>query len=132
MPTTPPVIYTPPSAGAPPSAAGAVFEPAPSGKGMLSISGVATAGINGTVIYCGLILGKPAWSSDGSQTAGASNTIVEYTGTAWKVSRGSSYSATKTSAAATPDGLTTWTVGTGSGSPTIAAFAVAAPPVITA
>ena len=80
----------------------------------------------------GLILGLPAWSTDGTQTAGASNTIAEYTGTAWKVSRGSSYSATKTSAAATPDGLTSWTVGTGVGGPTIAAFAVPTPPVITA
>lgn len=132
MPTAPPVIYTPPSAGSPPAAAGAVFEPAPTGKAMLTISGVSTSGINGNVIYCGLIAGKPAWSTDGTQTAGASNTIVEYvSGTSWKVSRGSSYSATKVSAAATPDGLTSWTVGTGTGSPTIAAFAVAAPPVIT-
>lgn len=131
MPSAPPVIYTPPTPGSSPAVAKAVFEPAPSGKAMLTISGVTTSGINGNVIYCGLILDKPAWSTDGTQTAGASNTIVEYTGTAWKVSRGSSYSATKTSAATTPDGLTTWTVGTGTGSPTIAAFAVAAPPVIT-
>jgi hypothetical protein len=109
-----------------------VFEPAPAGKSALVISGVSTSGVNGAVTYCGLILGKPAWSSDGTQTAGASNTIAEYTGTAWKVSRGASYSATKTSAAATPDGLTSWTVGTGSGSPVIAAFAVPTPPVITA
>lgn len=131
MPSAPPVIYTPPSAGSPPDAPDSVFEPAPAGKGTLVISSVATSGINGNVIYCGLILGEPAWSTDGTQTAGASNTIVEYTGTAWKVSRGSSYSATKTSAADTPDGLTSWTVGTGSGSPVIAAFAVATPPVIT-
>jgi hypothetical protein len=99
---------------------------------MLVISGVTTAGINGRVIYCGLIAGRPAWSTDGTQTAGAANTIVEYiSGTSWKVSRGSSYSATKVSAAATPDGLTAWTVGTGSVSPTIAAFAVPTPPSIT-
>lgn len=132
MPSAPPVIFTPPSAGAPPAAAGAVFEPAPAGKASLVISGVSTSGINGGVIYCGLILGKPAWSSNGTQTAGASNTIAEYTGTAWKVSRGSSYSATKTSAAATPDGLTSWAVVNGSGSPVIAAFAVPTPPAITA
>lgn len=131
-PTAPPAIYTPPSPGSPPSAPGAVFEPAPAGKAMLTISGVTTAGVNGNVIYCGLILGLPAWSSNGTQTAGAGNTIVEYTGTQWKTSRGSSYSATKTSAAATPDGLTAWTVGTGTGGPTIAAFAVATPPAITA
>lgn len=132
MPANPPVIYVPPSAGGPPAAPNAVFAPAPAGKATLVISGVATSGVNGSVIYCGLILGQPAWSSDGTQVAGAGNTIAEYTGTAWKVSRGSSYSATKTSAAASPDGLTSWTVGTGSGSPTIAAFAVPTPPVITA
>jgi hypothetical protein len=132
MPATPPVIYTPPSAGAPPAAPNAIFAPAPEGKAALVISGVATAGINGKVIYCGLIANKPAWSTDGSQTTGASNTIVEYiSGTSWKVSRGSSYSATKVSAAASPDGLTAWTVGTGSGSPVITAFAVPTPPVIT-
>ena len=132
MPANPPVVYVPPSAGGPPAAPNAVFAPAPAGKAALSISGVATAGINGNVIYCGLINNKPAWSTDGSQTAGASNTIAEYiSGTSWKVSRGSSYSATKVSAAASPDGLTSWTVGTGSGSPVIAAFAVPTPPVIT-
>lgn len=132
MPANPPVIYVPPSPGSPPAAAGAVFEPAPAGKSVLVISGVSTSGINGQVIYCGLIASKPAWSTDGTQTAGASNTIAEYTGTAWKVSRGSSYSATKTSAATSPDGLTSWTVGTGSGSPVIVALAVPTPPVITA
>lgn len=133
MPAAPPVIYTPPSAGAPPSAPGAIYEKAPDGKAVLVISGVSTSGINGSVVYAGLIAGKPAWSTDGSQTAGAANTIVEYiSGTSWKVSRGSSYSATKVSAAASPDGLTTWTVGTGTGSPTIAAASAPTPPAITA
>jgi hypothetical protein len=131
MPAAPPVIYTPPSS--PPSAPGAIYEKAPDGKAVLAISGVSTSGINGSVIYCGLIAGKPAWSTNGTQTAGASNTIVEYiSGTSWKVSRGSSYSATKVSAAAAPDGLTAWTVGTGTGSPTIAAASAPTPPVITA
>lgn len=110
-----------------------IFEPAPAGKAVLVISGVSTSGINGNVHYCGLIAGVAAWSTDGTQTAGASNTIVEYSGGAdWKISRGASYSATKTSAAATPDGLTSWTVGTGSGSPTVTALAAGTPPVITA
>jgi hypothetical protein len=134
MPANPPVVYVPPSAGGPPAAPSAVFAPAPAGKAALAISGVATAGINGNVIYCGLINNKPAWSTDGSQTAGAANTIVESDngGTSWLVRRGTSYSAQKTSAAASPDGLTSWTVIIGSGSPTIAAFAVPTPPVITA
>lgn len=133
MPSAPPIIHIPPSAGSPPTAPGPVYESAPAGKSTLVISGVSTSGINGSVGYCGLIAGKPAWSSDGTQTAGASNTIVEYiSGTSWKVSRGSSYSATKVSGAIAPDGLTTWTVGTGTGSPTVAAAAAPTPPVITA
>lgn len=114
-----------------PAAPVIIFEPAPAGKSTLVISGVSTSGINGNVVYCGLMAGKPAWSTDGTQTAGASNTIVEYiSGTTWKVSRGATYSATKVSAAAAPDGLTTWTVGTGSGSPTIAALASGTPAVV--
>lgn len=132
MPATPPVIYVPPSAGGAPPAAGAIFEPAPAGKGLLAISGVSTSGVNGQVVYAGLIQNRPAWSTNGTQTAGAANVIVEYTGTAWKVSLGSAYSATKTSGATTPDGLTAWTVGTGTGSPTLAAFTAATPPVVTA
>lgn len=131
-PSAPTIVYTPPSPGSPPAAAGAVYEPAPAGKAVLTISSVTTEAINGQVRYCGLIKSNPAWSTDGTQTAGASNTIVEHTGTAWKVARGSSYSATKTSAADTPDGLTSWTVGTGDGSPTIAASAAPTPPAITA
>ena len=133
MPAAPPIVYVPPSPGATPAAPGAIHENAPAGKSVLTISGVSTSGINGIVIYAGLIAGKPAWSTDGSQTVGASNTIVEYiSGTSWKVSRSTSYSATKVSAAAEPDGLTSWTVGTGTGSPALAATAAPTPPVITA
>jgi len=130
MPTAPPVIYTPPSAGSPPSAPGAIYEAAPTGKQVLTISGVSTSGVNGNLIYAGLNDGKASWSTDGTLTTGASNTIVKSTSGVWSVARGSSYSATKTSAATTPDGLTSWTVGTGTGSPTIAAASVAAPPVV--
>lgn len=132
MPASPPVIFVPPSAGSPPPAAGAVFEPSPEGKSVLTISGVSTSGINGSVIYCGLIAGKPAWSTDGTQEISVQNTLVQYiSGTTWNVLRSGIYSATKASAAATPDGLTAWTVGTGSGSPVIAAASAIAPPVIT-
>lgn len=132
MPSAPPIIYIPPSVGGTPAAPQLVYEKAPAGKATLVISGVSTAGINGSVVYAGLILGVASWSTDGTQTAGASNTIVQYTGTQWSVSRGSSYSATKTGASTPPDGLTGWTVGTGTGSPTLVAASVAAPPVITA
>lgn len=129
----PPVIFVPPTAGAPPAAAGAVFEPAPVGQAMLVIAGTtATSGsANGPVVYAGLSNNRPAWSTNGTLVAGAANTIVDYTGTAWRVSRGSVYSATRTSAAASPAGLTAWTMTTGTGSPTVTAFAVAAPPAIT-
>jgi hypothetical protein len=98
---------------------------------LLAISGVSTAGVNGQVVYAGLIQNRPAWSTNGTQTAGAANVIVEYIGTAWKVSLGSAYSATKISASATPDGLTSWIVGTGTGSPTVAAFTAGTPPAVT-
>ena len=134
MPANPPVVYVPPSAGGPPAAPSAVFAPAPAGKAVLVISGVATAGINGFVIYCGLINNKPAWSSDGTQTPGASNTIVQSgdLGTVWTCSRDGVFGSNKVSSAATPDGLTSWTITLGSGSPVIAALAVPTPPVITA
>jgi len=131
MPSAPPVIYTPPGAASP-GTAPKIYEAAPAGKQALTIASAVTAGVNGVVFYAGLIQGQPCWSTNGTQTAGAGNVIVEYTGTAWKVSLSSSYSATKTSAATSPEGLTTWTVGTGSGSPTITAAAQTAPPVITA
>jgi hypothetical protein len=134
MPATPPIIYTPPSAGSPPSAAGAVYEPAPAGKACLVLSGILTGGNNGTVRYCGLINGKPAWSTDGTQVLSATNMIVSYqSGTSWRVqlNTGAAYIATKVSAAAAPDGLTAWTVTPGTGSPVATAFAVGSPPVIT-
>jgi hypothetical protein len=102
----------------------------PAGLRKLTISGVTTAGINGDVIYCGLIAGYHSWSTDGSQTSGASNTIVSSSGTVWTMARGASYSATKTSSATDPTGLTSWTVGTGTGSPTVAAAAQTVPPVV--
>ena len=132
MPANPPIIYVPPGAGSPgtPSAA---YEPAPTGKAMLMISGAVTGGVNGAVIYCGLINGKPAWSTDGTQTVSAANVIVSYvSGTTWRVqlNAGAAYIANKVSAAATPDGLTTWTVTPGSGSPVLAAFAAGSPPIV--
>lgn len=130
MPASPPVVFVPPSAGAPPASAGAIYEPAPAGKQVLNISGVSTGGANGPVIYAGLNDGKAAWSTDGTLVSGASNTIVKSDSGVWSVARGSSYSATKTSAAATPDGLTAWTVGTGTGSPSLAAATVSAGAVV--
>jgi len=53
--------------------------------------------------------------------------IVSYDGSNWTVVHTTTYSATKASAATTPDGLTAWTVGTGSGSPTLTVTALAAP-----
>ena len=131
MPSTPPVIYVPPSAGSPPSSPGAIYEPAPSGKQSLVISGTLTAGVAGTVVYAGLINGVACWSTDGTQTAGADNVIVEYTGTQWKISLDAAYSATKTNASTSgPEGLTTWTIGTGTGQPAVAAAGVVSPPVV--
>jgi hypothetical protein len=108
-----------------------IYEPAPPGKSTLVISGTLTAGVAGTVVYAGLIGGVPCWSTNGTQTPGAANVIVEYTGTAWKISLSSSYTALKTSVSTSgPEGLTTWTVTPGTGSPTVAAAGVVAPPVV--
>lgn len=92
----------------------------------LTLTSVVTAGVNGTLVYCGLINGKPAWSSDGTQIAGVSNpsnTRVSSgaAGDIWLVERGEIYAANKSSTAATPAGLTGWLVVLGSGQPVIAA-----------
>lgn len=130
MPSNPPVITPSPSAASP-GTLPKIYEPAPSGKQTLVISGSLTAGVAGTVVYAGLINGVPCWSTNGTQTAGAGNVIVEYTGTQWKISLSSSYAAVKTSASTSgPEGLTTWTVTPGTGSPTVAAGGVVAPPVV--
>ena len=91
----------------------------------LTITGVVTTGVNGTLVYCGLINGKAAWSSDGTQIAGVinpSNTRVSSgsAGDIWLVERGEIYAANKASTAATPAGLTGWLVVLGSGQPVIA------------
>ena len=92
----------------------------------LTLTGVDTAGVNGTLVYCGLIYGKAAWSSDGSKIAGLANplnTLVSSgaAGDIWLVQRGDIYAANKASTAATPAGLTGWLVVLGSGQPVIAA-----------
>lgn len=112
----------------------AIMGIAPAGKAILTLAGVTSpaSGMNGALQFAGLVNGLPAWSTDGTLTAGAGNVIVQYNGTAWTVTRSSDYSATKTSAATTPDGLTSWTVGTGTGSPTLTATALAAPSAIQA
>jgi hypothetical protein len=125
-------VFVPPSAGSPPSAAGAVFAPAPTGKAMLTISGATPAGVNGRVIFCGLINGQPAWSTDGTQTPGVANTIVDYAAGQWRITRSGSFAAVKTSASSVgPENLVLWTYTLGSGALVIAAFAVPTPPAIT-
>lgn len=130
MPAAPPTVFVPTPPGSPGTPPKQIYAPPPAGVETLSITGAVTAGVNGVLKYAGLNNEKPAWSSDGTIVAGASNTICEYTGTAWKISRSSVYTALKTSAAANPVGLTTWTVTPGSGSPVVAASAVAAPSAV--
>lgn len=133
MPSAPPVIYTPPTPGGTPAAPAAPFEPAPAGKNLLLISGVSTAGVNGYLRYAGRFNNYPAWSTDGTQVSGPANAILNYNGTTtWWLVMGSTYSVSKVSAAATPDGLTSWTIGLGTGSPVITATTTPpAPAVIT-
>jgi hypothetical protein len=133
MPSDPPTVFVPPSAGIPPSAPAAVFEPAPTGKGVLVIAGVSTAGINGPVVYCGRTGGRAAWSTNGTLVASGTNTIVEYvSGADWRIARSGVFSATRTSVAQTPDGLIPWSVSLGTGVPTVAAVSAGTPPIITA
>jgi hypothetical protein len=132
-PSSPPTVFVPPSPASPPAAPGAVFQPAPVGKAVLTISGVSTSGINGNVYYAGLQNGVYSWTSDGLPVTGNSGVVVDYNGSYWRVAKnytGSTYTASKTSGAATPDGLTSWTVGLGTGSPVIAAAAAPTPPAI--
>jgi hypothetical protein len=94
----------------------------------LTITGVVTAGVNGTLIYCGLINGKAAWSSDGTPVAGLgnpSNTRVSSSvgGDQWYVERSNTYAAYNLSYSATPVGLTEWGFAIGSGQPVITASA---------
>lgn len=133
MPTNPDLViaafsYSAPAAPVP------VFGNFPAGKQILTLAGVSdpASGINGDLWFAGLLNGLPAWSTNGSLVAGAGNVIVTYNGTAWTVTHASTYSATKTSAALTPDGLTSWTVGTGTGSPTLTAKALVAPAAVQA
>lgn len=130
MPSAPAIIFTPPTLS--PAAAPQCHEAPPAGKAVLQISGTLTSGVAGVVKYAGLNAGTPAWSTDGTLTAGASNVIVKKDAGVLSISLGSSYSATKTSDATDPVGLTGWTIGTGTGQPTVAAFATPIPPVITA
>ena len=133
MPSAPPVIFTPPSPSAPGAAPG-IFEPAPAGKGVLLVSGVSTALVNGLFYYAGRNDNSPAWSRDGTLVHSTINPIIFETSGIWfvQLNNGSVYGATKTNAAATPEGLTSWLVSTGTGQPTIAVSALAVPAAITA
>lgn len=102
----------------------------------LTLTGVTPAGVNGgLLVYCGMINGKPAWSSDGSQLAGIAypyNTRVSSAtnGTAWNIVLDTTYAAvnfTPAAAANTPENLAGWTVNVGSGQPVIVASSAAPP-----
>lgn len=109
-----------------------IFIPAPAGKETLVITGTTSPNVSGTLRYAGSNAGKVAWSTDGTLTSGAANVIMQHNGTQWVLSLSSTYSATKTSSANDPTGLSTWTIGTGTGQPTVAAGSVTAPPIVTA
>jgi hypothetical protein len=128
VPTNPDLVIAAFSYSAP-AAPTPVFGNFPAGKQILTLAGVSdpASGINGDLWFAGLLNGLPAWSTNGSLVAGAGNVIASSNGTAWTVTHASTYSATKTSEALTPDGLTSWTVTTGTGSPTLVAKALDAP-----
>ena len=84
------------------------------------VTGVATAGINATLIPAGYTAGMQQWSTNGTAVSGAANTRLYYNGTSWRLERSGVYLATKTTTEGTPYGLTSWTITTGSGQPSIA------------
>lgn len=131
MPANPPVVFVPPANI--PVAFGSVTPGAPYGRDMFLIEGVTTTGINGPMFYCGRIDGYPAWSRDGSPVTSALNVILSYiSGTTWRLmlSVGTLYTATKVSAAVSPDGLTGWAVSPGEGSPVITIIDAPTPPEV--
>jgi hypothetical protein len=103
----------------------------PGTKARMLISGT-TPAVGATLLHAVLGEGLYLWTSDGAASYGygsildANRTAVYSNGTMWYFWHWDSegvldYTATKTSAATSPDGLTGWTVTLGSGSPTIAA-----------
>jgi len=91
----------------------------------LVISGITDpTAANGTVIYAGMHLGYPTWSTDGNPITtdplGSGVVVVYRTVGGWYVFReGPSYYFGKSSAAETPVGLTDWEAMIGEGEPTI-------------
>lgn len=87
----------------------------------ITISGVATSGINGDLVFAGFSGGYILWSTDGTSTPGGSNTILTRadSGATWATNRSGVFVATKSSSSLIPQGLTSWTVILGSGTPTL-------------
>ena len=122
---TAPAAITSPGSGSAPTAPAAITDVGTVGTpAVLIISGVSTSGVNGNLYPAGTVNGTAAYSRDGSLVTGPANVIVNWNGTSsWFMVMGSTYSASKASAAATPEGLAGWTVALGTGSPVITAVA---------
>ncbi len=137
MPDLPPIIYTPPTTASVPATAGPIYEAAPIGRTALMVSGLissqtnAVNNPNGVLVYAGIANGRPAWSTNGQLAISGINTIVDYSGTSWRITRAGGYAATRVSTLPTPDGLTGWVLTQGTGSPIIVPASGVLPPVIT-
>jgi len=110
----------------------------PGTKARMVVSGVTTAGVNGVFTASGVYNGKPFYTT--GTTTGEDflpgspppESVLYWSGGKWGLEgpSGSGYWAVVTSAAAYPDGLTGWTVGGGTGTPTVTAGISSAAQVI--
>ena len=76
----------------------------------MTISGVGTSGVNGLLIYCGNLNGKPSYTNTGLIVGSGEQTELSWTGTRWKLERFAPSQVFEAvavgSTAAAPDGLT--------------------------
>lgn len=117
-PTAPATVLGAVSGGGSPTAPGAVLAAPDATNYGVSITG--TSGANGTLANVG------DGNDDGYDTFNGSISQAYWSGGNWII-QAAGYSAFKTSSAATPVGLTGWTITVGTGQPTVAVATITAP-----
>ena len=120
MPASPPIIFAPPAAGAAPTAPVIVFQPAAAPVNQIKMTGGSFLG-SGQRIFNPQ---APAYEAGFTTYTAFDSSIYHYAGK-WVISFGEDYTAEISSTAASPVGLTGWTILTGIGNPTIVELFVA-------
>lgn len=143
MPSAPPVIYTPPSAGSPPDAPEDVFTPPSAGSPPDAPEGVFTAPASAAPVGMSVTGITSAWPGNGYYEVGGTANgkdfyrygiyRLQWTGTAWVFVPDSGMLTYFTSSedVATPDLVTEWTAVTGTGPVRVFAGPEPAVPVFT-